>query len=296
MCRSVAGQRGKRRFDVSQSVIQIGSNDVSSTTQAGGLARSSAIPIRIHLSFLLLLGFVLLSMNGLIGLAVVVMVAGSVVLHELGHALVARHLGVPVAAIGLHFFGGAAELKGLARRPGDEIAIAVAGPAVSFALAGVGHALAPSPAWTRSALFGFVNLVLARSTCYPRSRPTAAASCAPVLARKHGLVRATDVAVKVGRSSVWRLRHAGSSPGTRSRWCWSPRAVVDRRHGAAAARMRVTTASGAARTPRASNTCPLARRPGQRPRRRPAYATPRRLRLAPLARSAPKARYATTSG
>ena len=70
------------------------------------------------------------------------MLASSVVVHELGHALVARHLGVPVAGIGLHFFGGAAELKGLARRPGDEIAIAAAGPAVSFALAGIGYALA----------------------------------------------------------------------------------------------------------------------------------------------------------
>ena len=98
-------------------------------------------PIRIHVSFLLLLGFVMLSMGGLAGLAVVLMLASSVVVHELGHALVARHLGVPVAGIGLHFFGGAAELKGLARRPGDEIAIAAAGPAVSFALAGLGYAL-----------------------------------------------------------------------------------------------------------------------------------------------------------
>ena len=74
------------------------------------------------------------------------MVAGSVLVHELGHALVARHLGVPVAGIGLHFFGGAAQMVGLPRRPGDEIAIAAAGPAVSFALAGLGHGLAASPA------------------------------------------------------------------------------------------------------------------------------------------------------
>src|SRR5262245_22514648 len=93
-------------------------------------------PIRVHASFLVLLALVFLFMGGVAGVAVVTMVAGSVLVHELGHALLARHLGVPVGEIGLHFFGGAAQIQGLPRRPGDEIAIAAAGPAVSFAIAG----------------------------------------------------------------------------------------------------------------------------------------------------------------
>jgi Zn-dependent protease len=156
-------------------------------------------PIRIHASFLLLLGFVMLSMGGLVGLAVVTMVAGSVLIHELGHALLARHLGVPVGNIGLHFFGGAAELKGLARRPGDEIAIAAAGPAVSFALAGVGFALAAITGVGALSLFGSVNLVLALFNLLPAFPSDGGRILRAWLARKRGLVRATDIAVKVGR-------------------------------------------------------------------------------------------------
>jgi Zn-dependent protease len=170
------------------------------------------IPIRIHLSFLLLLGFVLLSMNGLMGLAVVSMLAVSVVVHELGHALVARHLGVPVGGIGLHFFGGAAELKGLARRPGDEIAIAAAGPAVSFALAGVGYALATVSGVGAFGLFAFVNLVLALFNLVPAFPSDGGRILRAVLARKYGLVRATDIAVKVGRIACIGLVILGLSP------------------------------------------------------------------------------------
>ena len=168
-------------------------------------------PIRIHLSFLVLLAFVMLSssMGGLTSLALVLMLASSVVVHELGHALVARRLGVPVAGIGLHFFGGAAELKGLARRPGDEIAIAVAGPAVSLALAGIGYALA---ALTGVAVFGwfsFVNLVLALFNLLPVFPSDGGRILRAWLARKHGLVRATDIAVKVGRVACIALAIAG---------------------------------------------------------------------------------------
>jgi stage IV sporulation protein FB len=171
-------------------------------------------PIRIHLSFLLLLGFVMLSMGGLVGLAMVLMVASSVLVHELGHALVARHLGVPVTGIGLHFFGGAAELQGLARRPGDEIAIAAAGPAVSFALAGSGYALASLTGVGAFGLFALVNLVLALFNLVPAFPSDGGRILRALLARKHGLVRATDIAVKVGRVACIGLAAVGLWQGS----------------------------------------------------------------------------------
>ena len=95
-------------------------------------------PIRVHFSFVLLLGAALLWTGGAGGVLFLAMIAASVIVHELGHALLARRLGVPIAGIGLHIFGGAAEMVGLPRRPDDEIAIAAAGPTVSFVAGGAG--------------------------------------------------------------------------------------------------------------------------------------------------------------
>jgi Zn-dependent protease len=55
--------------------------------------------------------------------------------HEMGHAIVARRLGVAVDGITLWLFGGVARLSGDAATPGIEARIAIAGPVVSLALA-----------------------------------------------------------------------------------------------------------------------------------------------------------------
>ncbi len=56
----------------------------------------------------------------------------SLVLHELGHALAARSLGIPITGIELWFFGGMARMSGDTRSPGEEFRVAIAGPAVTF--------------------------------------------------------------------------------------------------------------------------------------------------------------------
>src|SRR5947209_7606481 len=58
----------------------------------------------------------------------------SIVLHELGHALVARRLGIRVDRIDLWIFGGLAQLRSEPETPGAEFAIAVAGPIVTLAI------------------------------------------------------------------------------------------------------------------------------------------------------------------
>ena len=58
----------------------------------------------------------------------------SAVAHDLAHALVARSRGVAVRSILISFFGGAAPDEPSAKRPQDDLAIAVIGPAVSLAL------------------------------------------------------------------------------------------------------------------------------------------------------------------
>jgi Zn-dependent protease/CBS domain-containing protein len=76
-----------------------------------------------------------------VGLATSVLFFVSVLLHELGHSVVALRKGVPVRAITLFVFGGVAQIEREPSRPADEFQIAIAGPVVSFLLAGLLYGL-----------------------------------------------------------------------------------------------------------------------------------------------------------
>jgi Zn-dependent protease len=56
----------------------------------------------------------------------------SLILHELGHALVARRLGIGISGIDLWFFGGVAKMTRDSDSPGTEFKVAAAGPAVTL--------------------------------------------------------------------------------------------------------------------------------------------------------------------
>src|SRR5438876_7870065 len=105
------------------------------------LGTAFGIGIYIHWTFLLLVGFVLLSNRNLgapqavYAVAVLLAVFGCVVLHELGHALMARRFGIPTFDITLYPIGGVARLARMSDSPGEELAIAVAGPMVNVAIA-----------------------------------------------------------------------------------------------------------------------------------------------------------------
>jgi Zn-dependent protease len=115
------------------------------------------IPLKIHISLFLLLGYISLRALltgtrafGLIGgilsvLEVVFLLAFiflSIGLHELGHSFIALRKGCKVREITLLFFGGAAVMEQIPRRPKDEILMAAAGPAVSACLAAILGSLA----------------------------------------------------------------------------------------------------------------------------------------------------------
>jgi Zn-dependent protease len=80
----------------------------------------------------------------------------SLILHELGHALAARRLGIPIAGIDLWFFGGLSHMRREPQSAGEELKIAAAGPAVTLVLVGLcAAAVAVLPA---SGSFGDVVL------------------------------------------------------------------------------------------------------------------------------------------
>lgn len=74
--------------------------------------------------------------------AAAVLFFGSLLAHELGHALVARREGMEIEGITLWLFGGVAKFKGTFPSAGAEFRIAIAGPLVSLAIGLVGVAAA----------------------------------------------------------------------------------------------------------------------------------------------------------
>ncbi|MBW4655354.1 MAG: site-2 protease family protein [Kaiparowitsia implicata GSE-PSE-MK54-09C] len=68
------------------------------------------------------------------GLILALALFGSVLLHELGHSLVAKFQGIKVNSITLFLFGGVAAIEEEPKTPGRAFQVAIAGPAVSLAL------------------------------------------------------------------------------------------------------------------------------------------------------------------
>jgi Zn-dependent protease/CBS domain-containing protein len=116
-------------------------------THDGGsfhIARVAGIPIRLHVTFFLLLAWIVLqkvgdNQGGWKGPLFVMALFGCVVLHELGHALVAQRYGIRTRSITLYPIGGIASLETLPR-PRQELWIALAGPAVNVVIAGALYA------------------------------------------------------------------------------------------------------------------------------------------------------------
>lgn len=177
------------------------------------LGRMFGFPVEINLSFLLLLAVVLFAYGGLAGVFITCIAFASVLLHELGHALVARQLGVHVAGIELSFFGGAAKMADLPKRADHEIAIAVAGPAVSLMLGGVGLGLGVALHAPLLATIGWINFVLAAFNLIPALPMDGGRILRAALSRRMGFVRATDIAVKVSRVAAVGFAVAGLAFG-----------------------------------------------------------------------------------
>lgn len=75
-----------------------------------------------------------LTLGASAGLVMALLLFGSVLLHELGHSLVARSQGIPVNSITLFLFGGVAAIDRESKTPGEAFQVAIAGPMVSIGI------------------------------------------------------------------------------------------------------------------------------------------------------------------
>ncbi|MEZ5156640.1 MAG: site-2 protease family protein [Solirubrobacterales bacterium] len=128
----------------------------------------------------------------------------SLLLHELGHAVVARREGMEIDGIVLWLFGGVAKFKGLFPSAGAELRIAIAGPLVSLAIGISMLALAAAPlpdsvdavvAW-----LGSINLLLLAFNMLPALPLDGGRVFRALIWKRTGdFTRATQIAGSLGR-------------------------------------------------------------------------------------------------
>lgn len=177
------------------------------------------IPVRVHLTFLLLLLFIAFSpggrrgaIAGIYGVVWVVLVFGCVVLHELSHSLVARNYGIPVRSITLLPIGGVSQMGAMPESPRQEFAVAVAGPLLSFALAlgfGVLASVTGSPPLAVAGPIGSghilvdlfrINLILGLFNLAPAFPLDGGRALKAMLSLVMEPLRATRIAVTIGQA------------------------------------------------------------------------------------------------
>ena len=179
------------------------------------IGRLFGIPIRLHFTMVLVpfLTYNWMPISTPLGLVLwlflVGLLFGSVLLHELGHALTARRYGIVTQDIVLTPLGGMARVMSMPKNPRQEIAIAIAGPIVSLCLSGLAffatYPLALMPSVPRLVLEAVVilfwtNLMLAVFNLVPALPMDGGRVLRGILALKRDHLSATRLAAKVGRT------------------------------------------------------------------------------------------------
>lgn len=169
------------------------------------LGQVAGIDVYVHATFLLVfLGFPLSPLNVLLVLSVF----GCVLLHELGHALMARRFGIATHDITLYPIGGVARLARMPRAPGAELLIALAGPAVNFVLAaallpvvflGAGESIGGSMPGVFLGTLLSVNLILGLFNLIPAFPMDGGRVLRALLSGWLGRVEATVIAAGIGK-------------------------------------------------------------------------------------------------
>lgn len=183
------------------------------------VGRIFGITFRIHVTFLLLVVFIFYSAavqsgieRGLLAVLFICAVFACVLIHEIGHSLIARRFGKKVKSITLLPIGGVATIEEMPEKPSQEIAMAIVGPFINLAIAGllyvvIGHwsgigmpNLYPESAQELFAGLIGVNIMLAIFNMIPAFPMDGGRVLRGILALGMDYVRATSTAVFVGQA------------------------------------------------------------------------------------------------
>jgi Zn-dependent protease/predicted transcriptional regulator len=175
------------------------------------------IPIRIHITFFLLIIFIGLyggrmqgAQSGLQGMLSIILIFLCVIIHEIAHSLVARSYGVNVKDIVLLPIGGVSEMEELPQKPRQEINVALAGPLTSIFLAFIFYLvfvfLTPEVRTFKISIFQgnlflnlfIINLLLALFNLLPAFPMDGGRVLRGILGLKMELLKATKIAVGIG--------------------------------------------------------------------------------------------------
>lgn len=191
------------------------------------IGRVAGTAIRIHITFLLFLAWIAFSAqrSGGASAAVqnVVFICAlflCVLLHEFGHILVARRFGVPTPEVTLLPIGGVASLARIPEKPSQELAVAVAGPAVNVVIAVIlmaflGVVLPPDIAQIDDPKLGLVarlagaNIFLVLFNMIPAFPMDGGRVLRALLAMKMGPQRATRIAAQIGQGFAFAMGFIG---------------------------------------------------------------------------------------
>jgi Zn-dependent protease/predicted transcriptional regulator len=188
------------------------------------IGRIAGIPIRVHLTLGFLLVWIAISstIHGLgprdvfAAVLLVAIVFAIIVVHELGHALVARRFGIPTREIVLLPIGGIARLARTPDKPSQELLVALVGPLINVAIAGVlwlfvgGH-LDPGASYGRALAIQLVwiNIALAVFNLIPAFPMDGGRVLRALLSFKLSRLRATAIAAAFGQAFAVLLAVVG---------------------------------------------------------------------------------------
>ncbi len=183
------------------------------------IARLFGSQIRIHVTFLLLLAWIGISHYqqggapaAFEGVAFILALFACVIAHEFGHALAARRYGIRTPDITLLPIGGLARLERMPEKSGQEIVVALAGPAVNVVIAVVLFLIMnarfdmdalqrlDNPALGFMARLFSVNIFLVLFNLIPAFPMDGGRVLRGLLATRLGPVRATDISSTIGQA------------------------------------------------------------------------------------------------